>query len=173
MKFKISSYHSSTLCLEATKLAVVQQKQSRVYVTYFYIIYPYIKRINPYCGLCVRNRTFGQQNAFEKQVVRVYLQCSKNSSCPFKCSVFVWNNRRMTVAVSNPEIRHKIGDKVSRPIRNPLRSALKQKLRSGVSAYRMFRGLLQNRSDKEKAGRNYSTSVKNQARSNHRLTFIS
>ncbi|CAF0802050.1 unnamed protein product [Rotaria sordida] len=38
------------------------EKKSNVDVTYFYILLPYLKQLNKFCGLCVRNCTFGATN---------------------------------------------------------------------------------------------------------------
>ncbi|CAF1298523.1 unnamed protein product [Rotaria sordida] len=67
-------------------------KSSRVNVEYFYILHPYLKQMNPYCGLCVRNCTFCVQLNELQQLLRCDLRCSGRPICPFRCSVIIRND---------------------------------------------------------------------------------
>ncbi|CAF2647233.1 unnamed protein product [Rotaria sp. Silwood2] len=82
--------------------------------------------MNPYCGLCVRNCTFGVQLNELQQLLRCDLRCSGHPTCPFRCSVIIRNDGTGHIIVGNNNVRHKQNSKICRPIRTPLRSIIKQ-----------------------------------------------
>ena len=131
------------------------EKESDVDVEYLYILLPYLKRFNPYCGLCVRNCTFGATELICRQLLRCNLRCIGNPTCPFKCSVIVLNSGLTYVIVANEMIKHKIGTKICRPIRKPIRCLIKNQFSQGASVYRLHQERLQKRTEEERKGRNY------------------
>ncbi|CAF5153660.1 unnamed protein product, partial [Rotaria magnacalcarata] len=110
-----------------------QIKQSNVDVEYFYILLPYIKQLNKYCGLCVRNTTFGATNNLHHQLLRCNLRCIAHPTCSFSCSVIVQNNGTGNIIVTNGTVRHVRGVKICRPIRAPVRSLIKKRFAQGAS----------------------------------------
>ena len=138
-------------------------KQSRVDVEYFYILYPYIKQINPYCGLCIRNCTFCVQINELQQLLRCDLRCSARPLCTLRCSIIVKNSGKVQVIHSNPHIRHKQTSKICRPIRAPLRSSIKEQFGAGASVFRVYQNRLQRRNNEERKGRNYDSTGKSRA----------
>lgn len=130
-------------------------KTSRVDVTYLYILLPYIKHFNMYCGLCVRNCTFGATNIIHSQLLRCELHCTAYSKCPFKCSVKISNDGKALIAAQNPNIRHPAGMKICRPTRAPIRDKIKQQFSKGASVYRMYQEKLQKRLPEQRRGNNY------------------
>ena len=130
-------------------------KQSNVDVEYLYILLPYIKQLNKYCGLCVRNCTFGATTVTYRQLLRCNLHCIGRPICLFSCSVIVKNNGTGTIIVTNGNVRHSGGVKICRPIRTPLRSLIKKRFAQGASVYRMYQEKLQKRTSEQKRGKNY------------------
>jgi hypothetical protein len=139
------------------------KKSSRIDVEYFYILYPYIKQMNPYCGLCIRNCTFGVQMNELQQLLRCDLRCAGRPICPFRCSVIIRNDGVGHIIVSNNNIRHKRNTKICRPIRAPLRSSIKEQFNVGASVYRMYQNRLQTRTVEEQQGSNYDSTGKSRA----------
>jgi len=135
-------------------------KNSKVDVEYLYIILPYIKQFNKYCGLCVRNCTFGVTNDDHHQLLRCKLYCAGRPICPFKCSVIVGNNGGGHIIVTDTTIRHPRGTKISRPIRQPIRSLLKKQFANGASVYRVYQERLQKRTVEERKANNYDSTGK-------------
>ncbi len=105
-----------------------EKKDSRVDVSYFYILLPYIKRFNSYCALCVRNCSFGVKTDDHYQLLRCMLYCKGRPACPFSCSVIVKNDGSGAIVVSDKEVFHPRGMKIARPIRAPMRDAIKKQL---------------------------------------------
>ena len=130
-------------------------KQSNVDVEYFYILLPYIKQLNKYCGLCVRTCTFGATNINYRQLLRCYLHCIGRLTCLFSCSVIIQNCGRGYIIVTNRHVRHSASVKICRPIRAPLRSQLKKQFAQDASVYRMYQQELQSRTSEERRGHNY------------------
>ena len=122
---------------------------------YLYILLPYLKRFNQYCGLCIRNCTFGVTKWNHRQLLRCNLRCIGNPTCPFRCSVIVQNNGVGHIVVSNRTIWHGVGTKICRPIRKSLRSVIKNQFSQGASVFRMHQERLQKRTKEERRGRNY------------------
>lgn len=131
------------------------KKKNNVDVSYFYILLPYIKQLNKYCGLCVRNCTFGATNAAHRRLMHCKLRCSGQPICPFICSIIVQNSGTGHIIVMNRNIRHKQGIKICRPIRAPIRSLMKKQFAQGASVYRMYQEKLQQRTPEQREGRNY------------------
>ena len=127
---------------------------------YFYILLPYIKRINGYCALCVRNCTFGSTTADRNKLLRCTLYCKTRPICPFACSIIIANNGAGTVIVSNTVVRHPRGTKIARPIRAPIRNSIKKQFANGATVYRVYRERLHERSAHERMGNNYDNSGK-------------
>ncbi|CAF4803751.1 unnamed protein product [Rotaria sp. Silwood1] len=119
--------------------------------------------MNPYCGLCIRNCTFGVQLDELQQLLRCDLRCSGRPICPFRCSVIIRNDGTGHIIVSNNNVRHKQNSRICRPIRTPLRSIIKQQFNVGASVYRMYQNRLQARSIEERQGRNYDATGKSRA----------
>lgn len=138
-------------------------KESRVDVQYLYILLPYIKQFNGYCSLCVRNCSFGARTDERHQLLRCILYCSARPICPFNCSVIVLNNGNGHIIVTNRNVRHQRGVKISRPIRAPLRSAIKRQFANGASVYRLHQDRLQARTPKERASFNYDRAGKSRS----------
>ncbi|CAF4583183.1 unnamed protein product [Rotaria socialis] len=138
-----------------------QIKQSNVDVEYFYILLPYIKQLNKYCGLCVRNTTFGATNNLHHQLLRCNLRCIAHPTCSFSCSVIVQNNGTGNIIVTNGTVRHVRGVKICRPIRAPVRSLIKKRFAQGASVHRMYQEKLQKRTPEERRGQNYDGIGKN------------
>ncbi|CAM4769922.1 unnamed protein product [Rotaria magnacalcarata] len=138
-----------------------QIKQSNVDVEYFNILLPYIKQLNKYCGLCVRNTTFGATNNLHHQLLRCNLRCIAHPTCSFSCSVIVQNNGTGNIIVTNGTVRHVRGVKICRPIRAPVRSLIKKRFAQGASVYRMYQEKLQKRTPEERRGQNYDDIGKN------------
>ena len=111
--------------------------------------------MNPYCGLCIRNCTFGTRKVESEKLLRCDLRCAGRPICPFECSVVVRNNGDCYVIVKNNNVRHKRNIKICRPIRTPQRSLIKQQFKLGASVYRMYQNRLQSRSTAERKGNNY------------------
>ncbi|CAF4330068.1 unnamed protein product, partial [Adineta steineri] len=109
-----------------------EEKESRVDMTYFYLLSPYIERFNKYCSLCVRNKTFGTTEYDRNQLLRCKLYCKGRPTCPFACSVIVFNNGTADILVHNGTIHHPHGVKHSRPMRKPIRSLLKKRFAQGA-----------------------------------------
>jgi hypothetical protein len=131
------------------------KKESHVDVEYLYILLPYIKKFNKYCGLCVRNCTFGQTTKDRNQLLRCLLYCCGKPLCTFSCSIVVLNNGECCVIVTNETVRHALGVKICRPIREPIRKIFKEKFKNGGSVYRIYQEEMQKRSIHEKNGSNY------------------
>jgi hypothetical protein len=140
-----------------------KEKQSQVDVEYLYIILPYIKKFNKYCGLCVRICTFGATNGPCRQLLRCNLHCIGKPICPFTCSVIIQNNGTGYLIVTNRTVRHASGVKICRPIRAPLRSLIKKQFAQGASVFRIHQDKLQKRTLEEKRGRNYDGIGKTQS----------
>lgn len=130
-------------------------KDSRVDVEYLYILLPYIKQFNAYCGLCVRNCSFGVRQGEHHQLLRCLLYCAGRPVCPFICSVIIKNNGQGHVIVTNSAVRHPRNVKITRPIRFPMRSNLKKQFANGASVYRLYHDRLQSRTHDERQGNNY------------------
>lgn len=130
-------------------------KDSRVDVEYLYILLPYLKKFNSYCSLCVRNCTFGARTEEQHQLLRCSLYCAGRPICPFVCSIIIKNSGSGVIAVTNADVRHKRGVKISRPIRQPLRSTLKKQFANGAAVYRLYQDRLQSRAEKERKSNNY------------------
>lgn len=118
--------------------------------------------MNPYCGLCISNCTFGATENELQKLLRCYLYCI-GKQCTFECSIFVRNDGICHILISDNHIRHIGKSKICRFIRAPLRSKLKQQFKLGTSVYRMYQNRLQGRSIKEQQGRNYSAVGKSRA----------
>jgi hypothetical protein len=132
-----------------------EKKQSNVDVEYLYVLLPYIKQFNKYCGLCVRLCTFGETSTRHRQLLRCNLRCIGHPICPFTCSVIVQNNGVGHIMVTNRTVRHARGVKICRPIRAPLRSSIKKKFAQGASVFRLHQEKLQQRTLEQKKGQNY------------------
>ncbi|CAF0902184.1 unnamed protein product [Adineta steineri] len=137
-----------------------EEKESRVDMTYFYLLLPYIERFNKYCSLCVRNKTFGTTEYDRNQLLRCQLYCKGRPTCPFTCSVIVFNNGTADILVHNGTIHHLHGIKLSRPMRKPIRSLLKKRFTQGASVYRVHKERLQKRTREQKMANNYDTTGK-------------
>ncbi len=77
-------------------------------VQYLYILLPYIKQFNKYCGLCVRNCTFGVTTNDHNQLLRCTLYCAGRPVCPFSCSVIVANNGGSHIVVTKTTLSDSI-----------------------------------------------------------------
>ncbi|CAF1474305.1 unnamed protein product [Adineta steineri] len=135
---------------------LAEQKESNVDVEYLYIILPYLEKFNPYCGLCVRNCTFGKRYNNNDQLLRCALRCAGRPSCPFTCSVIINSGGDGVVIVSNTTIRHLRGVKICRPMRKAIRSLLKEKFSQGASVYRVYQEGMQKRTVEERKAFNYN-----------------
>jgi len=144
----------------STRDSIENKKESRVDVTYLYILLPYIKRFNGYCALCVRDCTFGQTIADRNQLIRCKLYCKRRPICPFSCSVILVNNGSGTIAVERAEVRHPRGVKIPRPIRAPVRDSIKKQFANGSSVFLVHQDNLQARSVDERPANNYDRSGK-------------
>jgi hypothetical protein len=132
-----------------------KKKKSNVDVAYLYLLLPYLKQLNSYCGLCVRNCVFGLTEAAHGQLLHCYLRCIAHSVCPFQCSVFVKNNGSGFITVDNHMVHHPLGVKICRPTREPLRSLYKQQFAQGASVFRVYQEQMQRRTPAQKKGHNY------------------
>ena len=137
-----------------------KKKESKVDVEYFYILLPYIKKFNKYCGLCVKYCHFGMRNAEHNQLLRCVLYCIARPTCPFSCSLIVVNDDNCHVIVTNRRISHIRGNKICRPMREPIRSLLKKQFTYGGSVYRVYQDRLQQRSIEERQAFNYDATGK-------------
>ncbi|CAF4499515.1 unnamed protein product, partial [Rotaria sp. Silwood2] len=140
-----------------------EKNKSRVDVEYLYILLPYLRRVNPYCGLCVRNCSFGCRTGNLNQLLRCMLYCigrrtshvKSYKGCPFSCSIVVLNNGNCHINVTNTTIVHPRGYKICRPIREPIRSLIKKQFSAGASVYRLHKEYLQKRTSEQIKGYNY------------------
>jgi hypothetical protein len=152
----LSNYPSfSSLLGSSIHIQNEPTKQSNVDVRYLYILLHYIKQRNSYCGLCVRNITFGMTNVNNRQLLRCTLRCIGRPTCPFSCSVIIKNNGKGHMIVTNRTVRHIRGVKICRPIRAPLRCSIKKQFAQGASVYRMYQEKLQTRTAEQRKGQNY------------------
>jgi hypothetical protein len=88
-QFNLSNYPSfSSLLGSSIHIQNEPTKQSNVDVQYLYILLHYIKQYNNYCGLCVRNITFGTTNINNRQLLRCTLRCSGRPTCELVKSLF-------------------------------------------------------------------------------------
>ncbi|CAF1593854.1 unnamed protein product [Rotaria magnacalcarata] len=131
------------------------ERKCHVDVTYFYILLPYIKQLNKFCGLCVLNCTFGATNDAHRILLRCKLRCRAHPICPFTCFAIVQNNGKGNIIVTNRKVRHIKGVKICRPTRKPLRNLIKQQFAQGASTYRMYQEKLQQRTPEQRQGQNY------------------
>ncbi|CAF3701085.1 unnamed protein product [Adineta steineri] len=137
----------------STTVTNVKSKTSPL--RWLYIILPYTKHYNSFCGLCVKKKNFGRQMGLNALLLRVNFRCSGRPTCPFSCSVFIYNNGRCEITASDSNIHHRAGDKICRPMREPLRAILKEKLMNGASVFRVRREQDEKRSKLERLGGNY------------------
>ncbi|CAF1441600.1 unnamed protein product [Adineta ricciae] len=134
-----------------------EKKQPKMDVQYLYILLPYIKKFNKYCGLGVRNTSFGLQTDRHCKLLRCTLRCVGRPLCPFVCSIIINNNGEGHIIVTNTTIRHPRGKKIARPMREPVRSILKKQFADGASVYRIYQDRLKKRTIEERRGNNYDT----------------
>lgn len=113
--------------------------------------------MNPYCGLCIRNCTFGVKLDALQQLLRCDLRCAGRPICPFQCSVIIRNDGLGWIIAQNNNVRHMQTSKICRPIRAPLRTSTKEQFSAGASVFRIYQNRLQGRSTEECKGRNYDT----------------
>ena len=134
-----------------------KKKESKMDVEYLYILLPYIKRFNSYCGLCIRNCSFDAQTDNHKQLLRCLLYCVGRPSCPFSSSVIVANSGVCHVIVTNGTIFHMRDKTICRPIREPIRSMIKKQFSHGATVYRVYQERLQRRNGEERQRFNYDS----------------
>jgi hypothetical protein len=128
---------------------------STPHIKYFYVILPYAKRYNSYCGLCVQKTYFAKRKRPNDLILRCNVRCKAHPICPFCATIYIYNNGRGIITASDSTVHHRYGEKVSRPIRAPLRSILKEKLLNGSSVFRVRRDQDEKRSKLERLGNNF------------------
>ncbi|CAF5194685.1 unnamed protein product, partial [Rotaria magnacalcarata] len=131
-------------------LSPEKKKESRVDIEYFYILLPYIKKFNKYCGLCVRYCNFGIKTGDHNIVLRCNIYCIGRPVCSFSGSLIVANTGSCHLIVNNTTITHTRGVKICRPMRDSTRSLLKKQFAQGAAVYRIYQDQLKKRSIEEK-----------------------
>ncbi|CAF0912387.1 unnamed protein product [Adineta ricciae] len=132
----------------------------KVNIEYLDIILPYLKRYNPYCGLCVCTRRFGNDLSNPTHyIIKCVLKCN-DTDCKFSCRVFVLNNGDLHVSTSHNTVCHDVKRRVARPIRGLKRKELAEKFRSGALVYQVHGQYSEKRTTLEKMGFNYDSTGK-------------
>jgi hypothetical protein len=128
---------------------------STPHIKYFYVILPYLKQYNSFCGLCVKKTYFGKQKKPTDLILRCNVRCKGRRTCPFCASIYIYNSGRGIITASESTVHHRYGEKICRPMRAPLRSILKEKLLNGASVFRVRRDQDEKRSKLERLGNNF------------------
>ena len=132
----------------------------KVNIEYLNLLLPHLKHYNAACALCIRSRYFGKNMSKPNSLLlRCILKCN-GSNCKFKCTVHVLNNGYCFVISLNRKIFHRVGERLSRPIRGSQRQAIIEKFKSGASVYRLHNQYSEQRSENEKKGFNYDSTGK-------------
>ena len=157
-------YEHQILHLYATFYLLPEgNRKSRVDIEYFYILLPYIKKFNKYCGLCVKYSYFAIRNVDHNLLLRCTLYCVGRPTCSFSSSVIVVNIGNCHMIVTNGTIRHTLSNKICRPIREPTRSLLKARFAHGATVFRVYNEQLQRRSIEERQAFNYDATGKSRS----------
>ncbi|CAF1145739.1 unnamed protein product, partial [Didymodactylos carnosus] len=127
----------------------------RVNVEYFYVLLPYLKKFNPYCGLCIQQRYFGKRSMPHDLLLKCLLTCNGRPNCKFRCSLAVQNSGQCTIICANNEINHSKKQRICRPIRAPIRNVLKDKFKAGATVKNVHDQYASERTLSEKSSFNY------------------